>query len=163
MQSVIQIRLFEEEFKDAVATLILPIQREEFGIDITLDKQPDLSDIASFYQQGKGNFWVAVNGDDVVGTISLKDIGNDNCALRKMFVHKDFRGSQFGAARSLLKTALQWAKEKDVKSIYLGTTPKFLAAHRFYEKNEFEEISEDALPSGFPLMSVDKKFYRYSL
>ncbi|MDA2424244.1 GNAT family N-acetyltransferase, partial [Bacillus cereus] len=45
--------------------------------------------------------------------------------------------------------------------IYLGTTVKFLAAHRFYEKNGFESVSIDELPKNFPVLQVDKKFYRY--
>jgi hypothetical protein len=43
---------------------------------------------------------------------------------------------------------------------FLGTTPRFLAAHRFYEKNGFSEVEPGDLPSTFPIMAVDKKFYR---
>ena len=44
--------------------------------------------------------------------------------------------------------------------ILLGTTEKFLAAQRFYEKNGFTEIQKDALPPKFPVMTVDVKFYK---
>ncbi len=37
-----------------------------------------------FDQTGKGNFWVALYDDKVVGTISFLDIGNHQVALRKM-------------------------------------------------------------------------------
>jgi hypothetical protein len=50
-----------------------------------------------------------------------------------------------------------------MREIYLGTTAKFLAAHRFYEKNGFEELLQSELPARFPLMSVDTKFYRYAV
>jgi N-acetylglutamate synthase-like GNAT family acetyltransferase len=46
-----------------------------------------------------------------------------------------------------------------VKHIYLGTTAKFLAAHRFYEKHGFDLIEQDQLPSSFPVMVVDTRFY----
>ncbi|MGO7422080.1 GNAT family N-acetyltransferase, partial [Rhizobium ruizarguesonis] len=46
---------------------------------------------------------------------------------------------------------------------FLGTTDKFVAAHRFYEKNGFTEIAKSALPRTFPLMAVDSKFYRYKV
>lgn len=85
-------------------------------------------------QTGNGNFWVALYGGYVVGTISLLDIGNEQVALRKMFVKKAFRGATYKTAHLLLETALTWAKERDVTDIFLGTTPQFLAAHKFYEK-----------------------------
>ncbi len=39
----------------------------------------------------------------------------------------------------LLQTAISWAEDKKLKDIYLGTTVKFLAAHRFYEKEWFSK------------------------
>lgn len=56
--------------------MILPIQQEEFGISVTLQDQPDVLDIQSFYQDNAGNFWVALRGEEVVGTVALLDIGN---------------------------------------------------------------------------------------
>ena len=52
------------------------------------------------------------------------------------------------------------ALSNGIAEIYLGTTEKFLAAHRFYEKNGFAEVRRDELPSAFPVMAVDSKFYR---
>jgi hypothetical protein len=50
-----------------------------------------------------------------------------------------------------------------VRELYLGTTAKYLAAHRFYEKNGFREIARTALPESFPVMAVDTKFYTRTL
>lgn len=156
----IAIRPFEIKDMTAVMGVILPIQREEFGIAVTAEEQPDLAAIPAFYQSGNGNFWVAQADGVIVGTIGLKDIGNRQAALRKMFVAADFRGGGHGLAGRLLKTLLEHAVRQDVAEIYLGTTAKFLAAHRFYEKNGFEEITKLALPAAFPIMAVDTKFYR---
>lgn len=123
--------------------------------------QPDLFTIEDFYQTGNGNFWVALYDDKIVGTISLLDIGNHQVALRKMFVDKEFRGGKFKTSSLLLNTAIKWAREKSIKDVYLGTTPQFLAAHRFYEKNGFTSIGLKDLPESFPVLQVDKKFYKY--
>jgi hypothetical protein len=48
---------------------------------------------------------------------------------------------------------------RSIRDIFLGTTPHFLAAHRFYEKNGFCEIAKSALPASFPVMEIDTKFY----
>jgi N-acetylglutamate synthase-like GNAT family acetyltransferase len=147
-----------------VAALILPIQQAEFGIPITLNDQPDLQDIPNFYQRDLGNFWVALDTASgtnvVVGTLGLLHIGNGEVALRKMFVDAVFRGPDHRVAKRLLDTATHWSREKGIRDIFLGTTAKFLAAHRFYEKNGFCEISRSDLPSRFPVMTVDTKFYR---
>ncbi|MDK9722463.1 MAG: GNAT family N-acetyltransferase [Rhodospirillales bacterium] len=74
----------------------------EFGLPITALDQPDLASIPDFYLQGTGNFWVAEAGGVIVGTIALKDIGNRQAALRKMFAAKAYRG-QAGVAQLLLE------------------------------------------------------------
>lgn len=154
---------FQSPQTGAVTDLILSIQQTEFNIPITARDQPDLADIPGFYQTGKGNFWVACQANQVVGTAALLDIGNHQAALRKMFVRKDFRGPETGTAGKLLATLLDWTGQKGIRQVFLGTTPKFLAAHRFYEKNGFTEIGKDELPAAFPVMTVDTKFYRTAL
>jgi N-acetylglutamate synthase-like GNAT family acetyltransferase len=150
---------FRPELTDDVQRLIVGIQRDEFGIDITAEQQPDLRDIPAFYQVGSGNFWLAIADQQVVGTIALLDIGHQQGALRKMFVHRQFRGGQARTATGLLDTLMHWAERHDVRELFLGTTARFLAAHRFYEKNGFSEVATTVLPPAFPIMSVDTKFY----
>ena len=141
----------------------MSIQQQEYGIQITKEDQPDLFEIEQFYQKGNGNFWVAMLNDEVVGTISILDIGSEQVALRKMFVKKEYRGSQYKTASYLLAAAMEFAKKNHVQQIYLGTTPEFLAAHRFYEKNGFVQIIKSDLPSTFPLVQVDRRFYTYRI
>ena len=157
------VKQYSNEYQAQVIDLILHIQQQEYNIPITKDDQPDLFAIEDFYQTGNGNFWVAIYNDKVVGTISLLDIDNNQVALRKMFVKKEFRGAKYKTASLLLKTAIKWAKEHSVNDVYLGTTPQFLAAHRFYEKNGFTSIGLNELPENFPILQVDKKFYQYSV
>jgi N-acetylglutamate synthase-like GNAT family acetyltransferase len=160
---MVRIVPFSPEHADGVVSLILPIQQHEFEIPITLEAQPDLRDIPGFYQHGQGNFWVALDGDSVVGTVALLDIGHDQGALRKMFVASSHRGAHHGVAAALLHVLLTWCRARDIRAVFLGTTARFLAAHRFYEKNGFREISREALPPSFPVMVVDTKFYELQL
>ena len=157
---MIEVVPFSSQHQTGVIDVILPIQQIEFGIPITLQEQPDLLDIPGFYRKGEGNFWVALSGEEVIGTIALLDIGNAQGALRKMFVKPLFRGPEHGVAIRLLNALLQWCTLHGFNGIYLGTTPKYLAAHRFYKKNGFNEILKSELPPTFPIMSVDTKFYR---
>jgi len=146
-------------YKQAVLELIIDIQTKEFNLPITLSDQPDLQDIPAFYQQGYGNFWLALLDNKVIGTIALIDINNAQSALRKMFVAKQYRGRDPGIAQQLLNNIIQWCKLKNIQEIYLGTVSMMQAAQRFYEKNGFFAITQAELPEKFPLMKVDTKFY----
>ncbi len=161
--AMISIERFDPQDQDGVIAMILQIQRDEFAISITIDDQPDLSAIPTFYQTGVGDFWVAKRDGAVIGSIGLKDIGDRQTALRKMFVAAPFRGREHGVAGALLFHLLAEAAERGVGEVFLGTTDKFLAAHRFYEKNGFQEVEKVDLPTRFPLMKVDTKFYRLAL
>jgi GNAT superfamily N-acetyltransferase len=157
--STITIETYSELHQQAVAVMILEIQQAEFQVDIDLERQPDLLTIPDFYQQGKGNFWIAKNNGEVIGTIALLDMGREQGNLRKMFVKKDYRGKEYGVGQQLLNTLLSWARVQGLKEIFLGTTDGFKAAHRFYEKNGFEKIARELLPDTFLLVPVDTRFY----
>ena len=160
---MIRIVPFAPQHEEDVGALIVGIQRDEFQFPMTLEDQPDLQDIPAFYQQGAGNFWVALAEGEVVGTVALLDLGNHQGALRKMFVNANYRGPGHGVSVRLLDTLLQWSRARGVKDVYLGTTEKFLAAHRFYERNGFQQIAASGLPPSFPKMVVDTRFYRLAL
>lgn len=159
---MLAIRPFSPGDEDLVVGVILPIQREEFGFSITAADQPDLADIPAWYQTGAGQFWLAELDGEVVGTIALKDIGGGAVALRKMFVKPAARGA-VGAAQALLDNALAYVREQGVQAVWLGTTDKFKAAHRFYERNGFNLVEAETLPQTFPRMAVDTRFYRLAL
>lgn len=163
----IRIIPFERKYEEDVIRLILPIQRVEFGIDISEADQPDLRAIPASYQQGNGNFWLALaaeaEAEQLAGTVALIDLGAQQVALRKMFVGRAYRGSEFGVSHALLHGLLDWARERHIHEIFLGTTPVMHADHRFYEKNGFVEIAVSQLPANFPIMPVDKKFYQYTV
>ncbi len=154
---------FAARDRDGVRDLILGIQRGEFGFPITWEDQPDLHDIPGWYRVGAGEFWVAKDeAGRVVGTIALRDIGDATGALRKMFVAKEWRGPA-RVAETLLHTLIDHAHAAGFRTILLGTTEAFRAAHRFYEKNGFRRIDVAALPAAFPRMAGDTRFYRRDL
>jgi N-acetylglutamate synthase-like GNAT family acetyltransferase len=155
------IKEWDKSNRQEVIDLILSIQREEFNIAITAADQPDLHDVAAFYQHGNGNFWIAVDDDRVTGTIALMDVGNKQVALRKMFVHPVYRGKEKAVAQQLLDKVFGWCRLKQVENIYLGTIHIFKAAQRFYERNGFHQVTKQQLPTGFPVMAVDDVFYCY--
>jgi N-acetylglutamate synthase-like GNAT family acetyltransferase len=160
---MIEIQTYLPQYQEQVINLILDIQGNEFKVPIPIEEQPGLLKIPEFYQKDKGNFWIAVDHTQVVGTTALLDLGNHQAALQKCFVHKDYRGKDIGVGQQLINHLLRWANNQSIKEIYLGTTEVYKAGHRFYEKNNFVEINKAELPQKFPLLKVDTKFYKYKL
>ncbi|MEO0842705.1 MAG: GNAT family N-acetyltransferase [Cyanobacteria bacterium J06643_5] len=161
MKNSIQISTYHPQYQSQVIDLILNIQQKEFGVPITLEDQPDLLEIPDFYQQGNGNFWVALDMDKVIGTIAAIDFDSKNLALRKMFVDSNYRG--YGIGKKLLYSLVNWAEKKKIDEIALGTIDKLELAHKFYQRNGFVRITKSELPESFPIMLSDNIFYRLTI
>jgi GNAT superfamily N-acetyltransferase len=156
-----------------IVDLILPIQQQEFNVPITIEKQPDLLDVEAAYFRTGGHFWGAIattqsqhpapsitaETGQLLGTIALLPIGHHAAALRKMFVRKEFRGKDLGIAQHLMNTLLDYCRERDISTIYLGTIDSMKAAHRFYERNRFIPIARPDLPEFYPNMPTDNMYY----
>jgi putative acetyltransferase len=157
---VIQISTFtNEEDTQQIVDLILNIQINEFNVPLTAKDQPDLFIIPDFYQRAGGNFWLAKNDAEVVGTIALIACGDGVGAIRKMFVKKAFRGKEHNIAQKLFDILEIAAKNQKMRALYLGTLERLQAAIRFYERNGFTLIDKANLPTVFPLMPVDTHFF----
>jgi N-acetylglutamate synthase-like GNAT family acetyltransferase len=158
---------YEDRHREALSVLVVDIQRGEFGLNARAADQPDLIDPAGFFRNAGGEIWVALAGmpprEEVVGSVALLDFGAGRAALRKMFVRADMRGPAHRIAEGLLDALLTWARERDFAEIYLDTLQAFKAAHRFYARHGFEELTKDAMPPDFPAMNWDARFFRLRL
>ena len=163
MEKTVSIQSLNNSFCNEIINLILPIQQIEFNVPIDLKGQPDLLDVESNYHATGGNFWGAVADGKVIGTIALIATGCNAGAIRKMFVQKEFRGKEPGVAQQLFDTLVGFCKQKNITDLYLGTVEQLKAACRFYERNGFQRIKPEDLPSHFPKMKPDNIFYHLHL
>nr|WP_315028022.1 GNAT family N-acetyltransferase [uncultured Chryseobacterium sp.] len=159
----IEIRTIDNSYSEQAVDLILTIQQKEFNIPITIQDQPDLLEIESFYQEGGGNFWGAFIDDELVGSIALVRFDERAGAIRKMFVKKEFRGKEFNIAQIVLEILISFCHEKGIDDLYLGTITVLKAAQRFYERNHFSKMEKIDLPAKFPVMSADDIFYHLKI
>jgi len=158
---------YEERHREALAVLVVDIQRGEFGLNASAAGQPDLVDPAGFFRGAGGEIWVALVGtpprEEVVGSVALLDFGDRRAALRNMFVRADRRGEPHRIAERLLEALLAWARAHDFAEIYLDTLQAFKAAHRFYARHDFEELAKADMPPDFPAMNWNARFFRLTL
>jgi N-acetylglutamate synthase-like GNAT family acetyltransferase len=159
----VTIRPYEDGDAQSILNLITNIEQNEFNITTSQDGQLPLANIKDYYSNGSSGIWVAEAGNTVVGTISLLDITNNAAALQKMFVAIGCRGTISGVAKKLLSQLFYEAQTRGVKDIFLGTSSALPAANRFFEKHDFIRYSKTDLPSRFPIMSKDSRFYHRSV
>lgn len=60
----------------------------------------------------------------------------------------------------LFETLFDLTGSHGLKGIYLGTTPIFIAAHIFDEKNDFEKTAKETLATAFSIMRINTKSYK---
>ena len=127
---------YEEKYKERVILLIGDSLVEQSVIEascVPIDDD-DLHHIPELYV-GRGRFWVALKGDELVGTVGIRDLGDGLAILKRMFVKSEYHGR--GLGQQLLDTALHFAKSKGYTRIMLNTHKNMKRAHHFYEKNNF--------------------------
>jgi len=142
-----------------VAALILGVQRDDVGLYVPIEEQPELLDIAGAYRDGA--FWVAVAGGDIVGTIGMMRYG-DSGVLKKLFVRADYRGPD-GAAHALYDVALIWAEAQGLAAIFLDTPSVATRSHAFYRRRGFHVASRAELPPTYDFPDRDSLIFRLDL
>jgi GNAT superfamily N-acetyltransferase len=152
---MITIEPYNREFQNEINKMLFEISNE-FETSIFHNGQP-IKDIK--YDK----YWVALKGQEIVGTAAIVLIENRYAILKNMFVKKEFRGKRFGVSHTLLLKALHWCKSEKITNIYLGTMEQFIAAQKFYEKNDFHKIDRNQLPESFIHNPIDSVFYKKDL
>lgn len=153
---------YNRSYHEELIGFILSIQKNEFNINIDRNDQPDLENIEQNYLNNGGQFWLAINDQQkIIGTIGLIKLDNNKSALKKMFVDENYRNLKVG--KKLLDIVVTTCKENNIDGIYLGTIDKFISAQYFYSKNGFREINQKDIPSSFPKLDVDNRFYYRNL
>ena len=136
---------YTDKHKDQTIRLILNILEDEFGY--TGIERPDLQEIPKVYQNdAKSNFWLAISDNEVVGTIAIKNYGNGQGLLKRMYVKQEMRSK--GIGQKLLDALMEFAKKSKYKTIFTSTVEEFASARNFYKKNGFAEIEK--LPENLP-------------
>ncbi|HEY1037811.1 MAG TPA: GNAT family N-acetyltransferase [Bacteroidia bacterium] len=154
MAQSFEIAPFEDHHQPQIDEIMSSIA-DEFSENIFSSQFKKLNEIARLPTH---IYWVAKSGGTVLGTCGYCLLENNKIELKRMFLHKDFRGQ--GVAQALVDTVMNAATDKNISTVYLGTMEQFKAAQAFYEKNGFTKIPREELPKDFLINPVDKVFYK---
>ena len=105
----------------------------EFGKGAATDD--DLPHLPGSYADRGGAFWVASEGETLVGTAGVFPVAPATYELRKMYLRPSTRG--LGIGRRLLDTAIAWTRDQGGTHLVLDTMEKMERAIAFYEAHGF--------------------------
>jgi ribosomal protein S18 acetylase RimI-like enzyme len=152
----IQIRLAALEDASSIASVLLEAFLEyrprytQAGFDATT---PNSEEIVNRLKEGP--VWVALDADDIVGTISA--VAKDQSLyIRGMGIVPVARGRRIGEV--LLQQVERFAAEQGFQRLFLSTTPFLLRAIKLYENYGFKGNSESPHDLfGTPLFTMEKQ------
>ncbi len=108
-----------------------------FSFDLS-SKDADLKNIPGAYQSNAGLFLLARRRGKLIGTIAIRDIGGNACELKRFYVASEHQ--RRGVGSSLLKRAVDYAKNGRWSCIRLDTSFRSAAGISLFRKHGFVEI-----------------------
>lgn len=160
MQKHPKIRIFTAADADAVSSLVLGIQNDEFQLGLSICDQKDLTDIEGYYLRGEGTFLVAESDSSkIVGTIGLLRLRADLGVMKKFFVAAAYRGKAHGVAQALYDAFLDFARSEGIRQIVLDTPSAATRSHGFYRSVGFVQIERSELPVMYDFPERDTLFF----
>lgn len=117
---------------------------EEYAAWLAIDLcfqnfEKELKELPGAYGGPRGRLILAIDDEEVAGSIALRDLGGGVCEMKRLFVRDKFKGRGIGQA--LAEKIIAEARALNYKSMRLDTLPaKMGKAVALYRSLGFEEI-----------------------
>ncbi len=98
----------------------------------------ELETLPGYYASPKGSLLIAYEDSRPAGCVALRDLGDEICEMKRMFVRPEFRGRGIGLA--LANRVLENARSLGYHRIRLDTSHRQDEAMNLYRKLGFTEI-----------------------
>ncbi|MDD5436962.1 MAG: GNAT family N-acetyltransferase [Candidatus Omnitrophica bacterium] len=148
------LRTFQEKDAEGVRNLILSILSKEYPFDRSAYSDSDLYKIGETYGGKRESFFVVETGDQIVGTVGIKEDSQAEAILRRLFV--DLRHRKKGYGSGLLDQAIDFCRRHGYKKIYFRCTDRMHDAMRLCVKKGFKE-AEKLEVGGFNIHKLEFK------
>ena len=149
MESVIDIRPFKIDDAVHVRDLFVRVNRQlapppmkqAFEDYIAASLREEIDQIDSYYGRRQGGFWVAVEGEKVVGMFGLEPSSTEAMELRRMYVEPDAR--RRGIARRMLGFAEDECRRRNRFRMDLSTSELQGDALLLYRNAGYQLVREE--------------------
>jgi putative acetyltransferase len=150
----VEIREFSPDDAPAVRELFIRANRllapadmkEAFEIYIGRALREEIDRVHEYYSERKGGFWVAVDGERLVGMYGLESSTDSGMELRRMYVDPDLR--RRGIARTMLIFAEEECRRRNRPRLNLSTSELQTEALALYQSAGYELVREEVAVSG---------------
>jgi molybdenum cofactor guanylyltransferase len=130
---------FEAAHGEGFSALVVDTLKE-FGFEHDPELDNDLDDPDGTYAV----LWIALVGDEIVGSVALRDLGGGAYKLKRMYLRPAHRSR--GIGKRLLATALDWARAHGARLVTLDTAERMVAARSLYESAGFVRVPSGEAP-----------------
>lgn len=131
---------YSKKYEESIKRLYTDVLIEEFEFELFRDEI--LHEDLNYYMQDGGKLWLAVDeSDNVVATMALEKKSEDTVDLRKVYMHKGYRGT--GLASTMFDNAIDFCKEQNYRRVTLNTYQRLGRAIGFYLKKGFKEYFDE--------------------
>lgn len=125
-----------EKTKDLIKEYLIWVNSDLSFQDI----DEELYSFPGKYEEPAGSFFVAKEGDNIIGCVGLRKIQTGICEMKRLFVKDEHKG--IGLGKELIKIVIEEAKKKGYEKMRLDTLPKMKTAQRLYKEFDFYEIKQ---------------------
>ena len=127
-----------------VNRLLAPADRKDaFEIYIARSLTEEIDRVSEYYSERNGGFWVAVEGEGIVGMFGLEPSGEAAMELRRMYIDPDFR--RRGIARKMLDFAEQQCRRRQRPRMDLSTSELQQEALALYRNAGYALVREEVV------------------
>ncbi len=140
-QDKLRIINYHDQYKEDLKRLTLEWLEKGFLVE---PEDWKFIDNPTHYVLNDGGFiFLAQYGNEIVGTVSLIKIDNQNYELAKLAVAENYQGLKFG--KQLVQLAIDKCKGLAAKKVILYSARKLEAAYNLYEGFGFVEVQQNKL------------------
>ena len=122
------------------ARLLFEEYAVSLGIDLSFQNfEQELTNLPEGYTPPSGCLLLALHENQAAGCVALRNLGNDTCEMKRLYVPTQFRRS--GIGKSLAEAAIAEARQLEYRRMCLDTLPSMTQAQALYKSLGFREIA----------------------
>jgi len=138
-----QIRTIEPADNEALSAIVKSTLAE-FGANHpgTVYFDPTTDDLYELFLKPRSIYYVGLAEGRIVGGAGIypsAGLPEDTCELVKMYLRPEARG--LGLGKTLIKKALEFARQNGYRKVYLETMPELRKAMKIYEQFGFSYLN----------------------
>jgi ribosomal protein S18 acetylase RimI-like enzyme len=129
---------------------------EWLNFDLSFQNIDDeLNNFPGKYKEPGGAFYIARDGNNVIGCVGLKKMDNKICEMKRLFVSNNYKGK--GIGKKLVEIIINEGKIKEYEKMRLDTFNKMETALKIYCKYGFYKIEPYVYNPNEGVIYLEKK------